>query len=227
MVLASLGKAQGRAFDFATPSQEALAVNLAHRASRDAMALRKELALIPTPHPIGPGPRWQVADESHAALYDYFESCFATVVFSYQAIEACANRIIDHELPSADSTLRHPDRADGKSLGAADLQRLRTATKLKEVLPRLVASIQPLTTVRSLWDAFTQLERERDAVLHLKAQDAYPRDDRRTPSIYHRFLDKGVGRHPVTAVKVLLHLHPGEHGPWLDGAVALLGGAVE
>ena len=219
------GRAEGRRITFITPSQEALALSLASRASSTALERRREVQITRVQVAPEPGTRYAIGEESAPALYDFFEACYAVVTFSFQSMEAFANRVIAEKIEPG-QTYRLTRGKRSAELDAEELQRrASTDEKVTAVLPELLAR-PSLRDGRSLWDRYTQLKKERDAIVHLKAEDAYPKYRTVVPSIYHRFLDKGVARHPVTALRVLAHFETGETPRWLTGAAAIMGETV-
>lgn len=133
------GRAEGRRITFITPSQEALALSLASRASSTALERRREVQITRVQVAPEPGTRYAIGEESAPALYDFFEACYAVVTFSFQAIEAFANRVIAEKIEPG-QTYRLTRGKRSAELDAEELQRrASTDEKVTAVLPELLA----------------------------------------------------------------------------------------
>jgi hypothetical protein len=196
---------------FISPSPEALALDLAFAAAARARTLRDRVAVTPRSH------QWDttfdIAEGDLPALYDYFEACLVVVTFADQAIEACANREIDR----ANSQVPFDFMRRGRrtTIPPDQLERsLSLSEKVDQLLPVLLGV--PTPKGRKPWSGFRALQSERDAIIHLKVDDASPRDPMNNQSIFHRFWVDGVGLHPANAVTLIDWFYSKQEAPrWL------------
>ncbi len=205
-----------RPLSFVSPSPEALAISLANRAAADATVLRR---VVEETAPARHGESWSVDDGDLTQLFDFFEACFVAVTFSFQSIEAFANRVIDVEVKNPFEWTREGTPV---AMGSSALQRqVTTETKLAVILPRLLGVPSPKG--RAPWEGFRRLKTVRDAVVHIKGDDAYPRNRPNAQSLFHRLLVDGVGHHPRAAVKMIAWFYGNREKPdWLSEAENLV-----
>jgi hypothetical protein len=198
-----------RPLTFVSPSPEALALDLARKAAAEADACRQRVVVMPEP---APGTGFSISDEELAQLYDYFEWCFVAVTFAYEALEAFANGEIKRANPSSgfevvrrgQRTIIQPDQME-RSLSLDE--------KLGGLLPQLLDVSSPKG--QRPWRGFRTIQAERDALLHLKADDASPRD-REKQSIFHRFWSDGVAMHEANALVMIEWFYRQREAPrWL------------
>jgi hypothetical protein len=203
--------ARRRPLTFISPSPEALALDLAFAAAARTRTLRERVVVKPGSEP------WNTSlvidDGDLPALYDYFESCFVVVTFAYQAIEAFANREIEAARPQVPfEVVRRNLRA---TIPPDQLERgLSLSEKIGLLLPALFGV--PTPKGRKPWAGFRALQAERDAIVHLKVDDAAPRDPMNKQSTFHRFWADGVVLHPANAVALIDWFYATREAPrWL------------
>jgi hypothetical protein len=207
------GRDQGRRpLWFVSPSPEALALDLAIKSAVDADGL---VDCVRVARLRADRIDLSVDDQDLPALYDYFEACFVTVVFSFAAIEAFANREIATANPKdgqevvrrGEKVVIAPDRVE---------RELNLGEKLDLLLPRILGVPSPKG--RKPWAAFRAIQSERDALVHLKDADAHPRAVERQ-SIFHRFWVDGVDRHPRGSLAMIEWFYQGRAMPgWIVAA---------
>jgi len=94
------------------------------------------------------------------------------------------------------------------------LERLSLGEKVDQLLPVLLGVQSPKG--RKPWSGFRALQTERDAIVHLKVDDASPRDPMNNQSIFHRFWVDGVALHPANAVALIEWFYATREAPrWL------------
>jgi hypothetical protein len=203
---------RNRLFSFVSPSPEALALDLASKAAADAAACRERINVTLTR---AGAVDFTVADETLPALYDYFESCFVVVAFSFEALEAFANQEIAFAKPA--SGLEVVRRGQRVLVEADQLERsLNLDEKLNLLLPQLLGIPSPKG--KKPWPGFRAIQTERDALLHLKAGDTYPRGEAKQ-SIFHRLWVDGVASHPGSALAMIEWFYQDREKPrWLTMA---------
>lgn len=201
--------ARGQPLAFVTPSPEALALSLAFEAAARA-GRRHERIIVDDPSTRNQ-PRC-VRDEHAGDLYDYFEACFVAVTFAFQAIEAFANREVETGVKGTREFIRGGKQVTWTS---DEIQRhVSTDEKIADLLPRLLEVQSPKG--RAPWRGYRQLKRERDAIVHLKARDAYPRAQSDGQSVFHRLFAEGVTEHPRRAAQVITWFYALRERPtWL------------
>lgn len=199
--------ARRRPLSFVSPSPEALALSLSMKGREDARAARGRVAVRDDPSFGGT----VVADEDLEALYDYFEACFVVVTFAHQALEAFANGAIRRANPKEGFEV---SRRDGRMIvPSRDLERsLSLDEKLGGLLPRLLAIPSP--SGKRPWPGYRKIKAERDALLHLKSDDASPRSWDK-PSIFHRLWVDGVEGLPDAAIAMIDWFGGSEKPRWV------------
>jgi len=199
-----------RPLTFVSPSPEALALDLARKAAAEADEYRGRVIVRPESSPAA---GFSISEEDLGLLYDYFEACFVVVTFAYEALEAFANGEIKRANPSAGfEVTRH---GQGTTIPPDQMERsLSLDEKLGALLPQLLGV--PTPRGRQPWRGFRTIQVERDALLHLKADDASPRD-RTKQSIFHRFWSDGVAMHPANALAMIEWFYRQREAPrWLE-----------
>jgi hypothetical protein len=200
-----------RPLTFTSPSPEALALDLAFAATARARSLRDMVPVKPQSNAWDTS--FEIVLDDLPALYDYFEECLVVVTFAYQAIEMFANREIDGANPRA--PLEITQRGKRTTIQPDHLERnLSLGEKVDQLLPVLLGV--PTPKGRKPWPGFRALQTERDAIVHLKADDASPREAMKKQSIFHRFWVEGVGVHATNAVALMDWFYVGREAPrWL------------
>lgn len=163
---------------FRTPSATALALNSAFRSAERAAALRPQIVFEAVLTPEGPGTGVQLSSQS--VLFDYFEECLAAAGASFQAVEAFANETISRHL---NGTVTIQRRTGPEDLDADMIQRtVSTDEKIAIVIPRLLKTTSVKGRVE--WKHFKELKGVRDASIHFKAVDQYPKGAGRANNLF-------------------------------------------
>jgi hypothetical protein len=190
---------QGDLVGFTTPSAVAMAMNLAIRASREAARVHTTIAFrtVATPHGAGRG----VEQASIPVLYDFFEQCMLSAVFSFQSLEAFCNQVILRELKEAMEVKRRDKRC---MLTPIELERqLSTNEKLSQVVPKIRKISTPKG--KAVWEPFKRLQEARDATVHLKASDQYSTD---RDSLFFQFFSHKAAEFPKAAADMIRYFYP-------------------
>jgi len=213
--------ARKRPIGFVTPSSAALALHMAYRSSERARHQHATLKFIEVLTPRGKG--YSVAFGDVEPLYDYFEECIGAVIFSFQALEAFSNYEIAQNLKGKFELKRGKDT---KSVTPRELERIAsTEEKLASVLPTILSLPSPKG--RTVWGAFANLKRTRDASVHLKSNDQYPN---RIPggeehdSLFRQFLiSDDIAYFVRAAINMMCYFYPTERRTprWLRAAQEL------
>jgi hypothetical protein len=190
---------RGDLIGFATPSAVALALDLASRASLEAAQLFEAVTFATVATPYGPGRN--VDETSISTLYNFFEQCMLSAVFSFQALEAFCNQVILRELKDSLEVKRKEKRV---TLCPNDLERqLSTNEKLSQVLPK-IRSV-PTPKGKTVWEPFKRLQQARDATVHLKASDQYSTDHE---SLFFQFFSHKASEFPSAAAEMIRYFYP-------------------
>ncbi len=197
----------GVRFSYPVPSSVALALNVAEQAAQQAESLKLALPWISVKSADGDG--FGVSTKGVPALYDFFEQCMISVVFSFQAIETFANAVIGRELKQSMKVRRGRKL---KELTPEELARqLSTNDKLKWVLPAVKKVESPEGTPK--WKRFERLEEDRHAAMHLKVGDQFGKD---RSALFFKFLDLKIAEYPSAAAMIIHHYFKPDAEPrWL------------
>lgn len=180
---------------FITPSAIAMAFNIAVESSKKAIQLRETLALkdVITPH----GKGKTIAHENLAHLYNYFEYCMSSIIFSFQSIESFSNCEIV-------SPLNLTIKKKQAILSAYDIQRnLSTDDKIDKVLPIIFQVKTPKGT--KIWDDFIELKNIRDSTIHLKSTKNVTQDSIDTESLFFHFFNNTPTLFPKSAYNIIAY----------------------
>jgi hypothetical protein len=186
---------------FVTPSSTALALNIAMKASLQAMELYQQISFDDVLTPEGPGK--SVGYKNAETLFDFFELCMTTVTFSFQALETFSNWIIAERIQEI-FTIRRDKKDETFSIDEIE-RKLSTEEKLHLVLPRLFRIQSPKG--RKCWGNFKELKHARDSIIHLKSTDQYPNRsvlgaiDK--DSLYFVFLNNRMTVFPKAAIAII------------------------
>ena len=215
----------GQYFDFVTPSASAMSLAIALENAERATVCRERIAFSDVVTPFGPGK--SVTDESISELYEYFQSYFAAVVFSFLALEVFANEVISQH---PKKTVKTDRGSCGKKreveLRAEQLEsKSSTEEKLAVVLPTILGTATPRG--RAPWEAFKELQRARNEVMHLKAKDSNPRVERPEQlehgTLLARAFDEDVWKLPKAAVEMIGYFAvPTLEPKWLEHAASIV-----
>lgn len=166
---------EGQVLSFTTPSPPALALSVAIRAAHSAKELRKKVAFTekvesyPISHDKSKLEQLITLITNDTSLYDFFEECMVTLIFSFQALETFSNTIIAEKL---EYTYLLKRRKENLELTAEELQReASTEEKVGTILPKILYIEGPKG--KKVWQSFKQLKKARDTTIHMKALDAY------------------------------------------------------
>lgn len=191
----------GELIGFVTPSAVALAMNLAIKSSVEAARLFTSISYrdVVTPH----GSGLSVEQAGIPLLYDFFEQCMLSAVFSFQSLEAFCNQVILRELKDAMEVKRRDNLV---SLAPIELERqLSTNEKLAQIIPKIRRV--PTPKGKAVWEPFKRLQEARDATVHLKASDQYSTD---RDSLFFQFLSHKAAEFPKAAADMIRYFHPGK-----------------
>jgi hypothetical protein len=194
---------------FPTPGPAALAFNIAFESAHAARAMKSQIVFAG---------RGRDAKSIEAAsipmLFAYFEQAMTSAVFSFQCLEAYANRVISNSVTAPMEVSR---RRGPEMLAPEELERnLSTEEKLDFVLPRTLAVRSPKGT--KIWPLYRDLKEVRDSTVHLKSADQYVRGRLDRESVYHRLLNRDPIDFPRTAAKVVRHFCSSSPERWLEAA---------
>lgn len=186
----------GIRFGYAVPSAVALSLNIAETAAQTAETLKLKIHWQPTN--AGGETAFTVTTDGLPPLYDFFEQCMLSAVFSYQAVEAFANYVIGRELTHSMKVRRGGKL---KTLTPEELaKQLSTGEKLKRVLPAIRKVESPEGTAK--WKRFERLEETRHAAIHLKVGDQFGKD---RFTLFFKLLDMKIAEFPSAAVTIVHH----------------------
>jgi len=211
-----VGKRQ--VLSFTTPSPPALALSIAIRAVHRAKELRKRLVFAEKAesYPIfHDKPELQQVITSDAALYDFFEECMVTVVFSFQALETFSNTIIAEKLKHIYHLKR---RKKVLKLSAEDLQReALIEEKLGAILPKILSTKTPRG--EKVWQDFKDLKAARDTTIHMKALEAYSGVNIDKETFFYKLLNVEAKEFPRAAIGMMAFFFKDDQLPrWLMSA---------
>ncbi len=193
---------------YIAPNPVALSFDLAVKAMRRAKRLRTTLAYEARSTPMGVTK--SVANPNTPHLFDMFEACMETAVFSFSAIETFCNYFIAAKL---DYTITLHRRDGAISIEPDEVARnISTEEKLSLVLPELLGCDSPKG--KKVWEQFKVLKRARDATIHLKHDDVsyggkHSRDD---APLFGAFFQDNVLEFPKYTLDMIGHFGPPKEG---------------
>lgn len=194
---------------FPTPGPAALAFNIAFESARAAIAMRPQISFAGHGRSAKP-----IEAASIPALFTYFEQSMTSAVFSFQCLEAFANRVISNSVKNPMELSR---RRGVETLTPEELERnLSTDEKLTVVLPSVLSVRSPKGT--KVWPLYRDLKEVRDSTVHLKSADHYVRGRADRESVYHRLLNRSPMEFPRTAAKIVRHFSLASPERWLEAA---------
>ena len=194
---------RGDIVSFEQPSAAAMAINIAHRAAVHAMELQPRIAFSEASSFMGPGT--SVTTATTPALFDYFEQCMVAATFSFQALEAYSNYIIDRNVKEGGYPYTRR-KGEVVNLSAMDLERqASTEEKLGIILPDLLGMASPKK--KKVWNKFKLLKDKSDATIHIKSVDQAPRmkrpEDLSRMSLFMGFIGADIIAWPKDAMEVI------------------------
>jgi hypothetical protein len=184
---------------FITPSAIALILDVALQASISANSIFETLKYTDVITPVGNGV--SIADKSTSNLFDFFEHCMVSAIFSFQAVEAYSNALISYD---PNRILKVKVRKELKELRAYEVERqFSTIEKVSEILPILTGT--SINKNDSRWENFILLKQTRDSIVHIKYEDMYGHRPKKPEkeSLYFQFLNKSSFIYPKTAYDVI------------------------
>lgn len=182
---------------FITPSPVALALNLAFKGAQKAKKLQSALALENVATPQGSGK--SVAKPNLPLLYDFFEMCMSTVVFSFQAVEVYSNHTIS-SYAKGPITVKRKDR--WHEMTAEEVERqVSTVEKVSDILPKLLSV--PTPKGKKPWEGFKKLKVARDSTIHLKSNDMSTKGFEDNDSLFFQFLNNDPTLFPKAAFEII------------------------
>lgn len=183
---------------FALPSGPALAMSLALRAHKRRVAIDVKTLFDLHPPPQGTWP------EDHSPLFDYFEHAVSEVLFSYTAIEGAVNELIE---PTSTYLRKKSGKPPVLLTGAEIERKISLDEKLKKALPAFLGRPSPAGGI--LWVDYTELQDNRDRLIHLKSVDrraSGPEDE----TIWGKLLRIGDRSYPDIAKRMIAAFYPAD-----------------
>jgi hypothetical protein len=204
------------AFSFITPSPTSLALSVAIAAAREAARIRGTVQLERATQP---GQSAWLSTAQLRNLYSYFEQCMAAVTFSYQAIEAWSNQVVEEAVIGTHQVKR---KKSIKHWTGPEIERnCSTEEKVGTIIPELTKLATPKGS--QAWERLTRLKDLRDSTIHLKSSDQYVRGKSSQSTLYSRLLAADPLEFPKTAIAIIKHFSGKAEGQeWLAGAEAQL-----
>ena len=210
---------KGPPITFPAPSAAALAMNLAAEAARSAETVKSNLEFGEAPSP--DGTVRNLKRDSTGQLFDYFEKCLVSVVFSVQALEAYSNYKLAYNLKEP---LQVERRGTIVTLALDDAEReLSLDEKIGAVLPDLLGLRSPRGQI--VWERYVHLRRLRDATVHFKSRHQWSTAGATfDESPYAYFVQESPLAIPRAALEVLRYFALSHELAWVDGANTVLEG---
>jgi hypothetical protein len=157
----------GEVFSFADFMAVAMYLSVAITADAEAKVLRSQIRIEEFETPTGPYKT--ITHENLGTLYDFIEQSAVAAIFSFQALEAYANFVIEVQLRDGEDMFKCPGRSKAL-MGAQEILACgETMEKLKTIVPRL-RNVKP-PTKEPFWSKVWDMKRVRDALTHLKYKD--------------------------------------------------------
>ena len=215
----------GNEFSFPTPSAASLHLNAAWKSARRAQAIKERLAIDVFMNEAGHYVM-QAAEESTAALFDYFEEMIGVAFGSFGAIEAYCNQLVV-ELAKGSVALKRKKGAVVSLTPEEAERQASTDEKVKRLVPDLVGVLTPCG--KPTWDTYLKIKRVRDAVTHFKRHDQMRHADRaHEPTVLLDLYALDCFALPEDALAVLSYFQPAAKERWMmnPGWVRPLAGSM-
>jgi hypothetical protein len=153
-----------------------------------------------------------VPTEESSALFDFFEQSMISVTFSFQALEAFCNHTINRNLKAPMKVKR---RKGEEQLSPAEIERrLSTEEKLGKILPKILG--MPTPSGKAVWEKMVNLQKVRDATIHLKGLDQYPKTGIDKTTLFFQLLNHDPLEFPEGAISLISYFFEGKEKPrWL------------
>jgi hypothetical protein len=195
------------------PSAVALALSIAAKSAVKAREERAKLLTAVIPSPAGK----TTLISSTRELFDYFEHCFVTTTFAYQAVEAFCNFKIGYGYVAP---LQIPRGKGTQEMPREELERLALREKLASVLPMLLSRTSPKGTL--VWQRFVELEDVRDSLVHLKSHHQWQGATSFDDSPYVQYVNLEPTNLLRAGIQMIEH-YAGEHeGEWITSAKMII-----
>lgn len=215
-VVTTLKESPLGAFTFITPSPTSLALGVAIAAAQSAVRIRSAIKLEPSTQP--GQPEW-LSTASLRDLYSCFEQCMVAVTFSYQAMEAWSNQVIEQSVVGTHEVKRK--KVVNHWTGPEIERNCSTEEKLGTIIPEVTKFQTPRGSKN--WQRLKHLKELRDSTIHLKSGDQYVRGASSETTLYSRLLAADPLEFPRTAIAIIKHFSGKPEGQeWLAGAEAQL-----
>jgi hypothetical protein len=215
-VVTTLEKSPLGAFTFITPNPTSLALSVAIAAAQRAVRIRARIKLEPSKQP--GQPEW-LSTTSLRDLYSYFEQCMVAVTFSYQAMEAWSNQVVEETVQGTHEVKRK--KVINYWTGPEIERNCSTEEKIGTIIPEVTKFPTPRTTKN--WQRLKYLKELRDSTIHLKSSDQYVRGASTATTIHSRLLAADPLEFPRIAIAIIKHFSGKPEGQeWLAGAEAQL-----
>lgn len=210
-VLTAFGELQapnGDTFAFTDFMAAALYLNVAIAADEEANELRPHIHV--EEFESRSGPYKTITHENLGTFFDFIEQSTIAVIFSFQALEAYCNFVIQFKLGDTGKQMFRCPRGPKVLMDAEEIQQCGpTLEKLKKVVPQLLKVPPP--TKEPFWMTLCALKDVRDALTHLKYKDqvgaataAASNLTRTDPEfVFYRPVAGEIQESPRTAVEVL------------------------
>jgi hypothetical protein len=212
-VIRAMQGRDGTEFSFTDFSSVALSLNVAISAEARAQQLRASIE--PVEIHARAGMYRSIAPENTSAFFDFIEQCMIAATFSYQALEAYCNFVIQDKLTATFPIEREFNgQKQIVQWRAEEIERkCSTELKLAEIVPKLLGMGSPKG--KAVWASFKKLQRVRNDIIHLKYADQrgaamYP-NHVDSNSVFFRLVNGEIADLPRTAVEILNYFtkHPG------------------
>ncbi len=191
-------------------SPYSLALSIAIRASHAAQAIWRRVKFEHLP---STGKFKFIQQGNSPSLFDYFEQSMISATFSFQALEAFANQVMEDRLGGG-QTYTVTRKKGPQTLDSASLQReLSTEEKLATVLPDLFKVISPKG--KKIWQRFVGLKRVRDATVHLKTADHYVVGSVDKQTLFYQLLNHNAREFPRVSIDLMTYYNAGQQPTWL------------
>lgn len=191
-------------------SPYSLALSIAIRASHAAQKIWRRVKFQQQP---GTGKFKFIEQGDSPLLFDYFEQSMISATFSFQALEAFANQVLEDRLGGG-QTYTIARKKGPQTLDSASLQReLSTEEKLATVLPDLFKVVSPKG--KKIWQHFVGLKRVRDATIHLKTIDHYVVGGVDKHTLFYQLLNHNARQFPRVSIDLMTYYNGGQQPTWL------------
>jgi hypothetical protein len=193
---------------FSAPSASAIALMRAIESASAAITAKAAIEFKPTVF-LGK-PQTQI--DNDVALFNLIDNFFVSAIFSFLAIEAFANEVMD----GTPNVLIPQSKKNAKGqtvtlqLPAKQLERESTEFKLDIALPKILMMSSPKG--QGLWGKFVHLQRTRNEVVHAKGRNIRPGTTGSAnlgkANLYYRALINDPISYPADALAIIEYFAP-------------------